>query len=72
MAWRKRKSKFKAPCMVRFGTARNEKGHAQLCVWAECTYAGRVFGPVWSHTDQAVRRALAGLTHSHIQSNSIR
>lgn len=58
----RRKSRFKAPATVHFDQARNEKGHKQLCVYAQCQYGGAGVGPVWSHTDQAVRRALATLS----------
>lgn len=34
----------------------------QLCVVAECTFGGTKFGPVWSHQDKAVNRALATLS----------
>lgn len=59
---RKRKSKTTAPAIVYFTQARNEKGVKQLCVFAECLYGGSKAGPVWSHSDAAVGRALATLT----------
>lgn len=59
---RKRKSRTTAPCVVYFTKAKNEEGKVQLCVFVECTYAGGKAGPVWSHTAQAVRRALATLS----------
>jgi len=62
-SWRKTKSRTVAPAVVYFGSAKNERGQRQLAVWAECTYGGRRVGPVWSHTDQAVTRVLATLTH---------
>lgn len=59
---RKRKSKTTAPAVVYFTKARNEKGVKQLCVIVECTYGGTISKPTWSHTDQAVKRALATLS----------
>jgi len=59
---RKPKSKHNAPACVYFTQARNEDGDKQLCVYAECTYGGTRVGPVWSHTDAAVRRCLATLS----------
>lgn len=59
---RRRKSKFKAPAVVIFSSAKNERGHSQLCVYAECTYGGTRVGPVWSHNVQAINRALATLS----------
>jgi hypothetical protein len=62
MLRRKRKSKTYAPAVVHFTQAKNEAGHRQLCVYAECTYGGGRAGPIWSHTRAAVSRALATLT----------
>lgn len=59
---RKRKSRTHAPACVFFGQTKNAEGRTQLCVWAECQYAGGRVGPIFSHTDAAVRRALATLT----------
>lgn len=59
---RRRKSRYVAPATVHFTQARNEDGHRQLCVFAECAYGGTRVGPVWSHTAAAVRRCLATLT----------
>lgn len=61
---KKRKSKLVAPAVVYFTQAVNEEGRRQLCVYAECTYGGSRCGPIWSHSDQAVRRVLATLTRS--------
>jgi hypothetical protein len=63
MALRRRKrNKLVAPAMIYFGSAKNEKGTRQLCTWAECVYSGTIAGPIWSHVDASVRRALATLT----------
>jgi hypothetical protein len=59
---RKRKSRTTAPAAVYFSAAKNAKGQRQICVYAECRYAGTIAGPIWSHEDAAVRRALATLT----------
>jgi hypothetical protein len=59
---RKRKSKTTAPACVFFTQAKNEDGHKQLCVFAECTYGGTRAGPIWSHTSAAVSRCLATLS----------
>ena len=58
----KRKNKFVAPAIIYFVSAPNEEGKTQICVVAECLYGGTRFGPVWSHTDKAVRRSLASLS----------
>lgn len=59
---RRRKSRTIAPATIYFTQARNEKGHKQLCVFAECSYGGCRVGPIWSHTYASVSRALATLT----------
>lgn len=51
-----------AAATVYFTAAPNAKGQRQACVRAECHRSGRGTVPVWSHTSQAVRRALATLT----------
>ncbi len=48
--------------MIYFIQAKNERGVMQICVAAECLYGGTRVGPVWSHSDKAVRRALAQLS----------
>ncbi len=48
--------------MVYFSEAKNDVGHKQFCVYAECLYSGDRIGPIWSHSRAAVRRALATLT----------
>lgn len=59
---RKRRSRVNADAIVYFSKARNEHGHVQLCVYAECTMGGGRVGPVWSHALSAVRRVLATLS----------
>jgi len=59
---RKRKSKFIAPAVIYFTQAKNDRGHKQICVFAECTYGGSRAGPIWSHSRQAITRALATLS----------
>jgi hypothetical protein len=59
---KKRRSRTTAPAVVYFTEALNEEGRRQLCVYAECAYGGVRVGPVWSHADASVRRALATLT----------
>ncbi len=59
---RKRKSRTHAPTVIFFTQAKNEKGKKQLCVYAECTYGGGRFGPIWSHSANAVTRCLTELS----------
>lgn len=59
----RRRSRTTAPATVLFSSNYNEKGQKQLCVYAECHYSGSRAGPIWSHTDAAVNRCLATLTH---------
>jgi hypothetical protein len=59
---RKPKSRIVAPASVIFTQAVNEKGHKQICVYAECAYGGTRVGPIWSHDVRAVKRALATLS----------
>ena len=58
----RRKRKNKAPCTVLFGSSKNEDGHKQICVFVECSFSGCQAGPVWGHSDQSIRRALATLS----------
>lgn len=37
-------------------------GRRRLAVWAECTCGGTRVGPVYTHSDAAVRKALAALS----------
>jgi len=61
-ALRKKKKPKKAPAVVYFRSAKNEKGRKQICVYAECDMSGTAAGPIWGHTDGAVKKALATLT----------
>jgi len=58
----RKKSKFVAPASVHFASALNEKKVKQICVYVQCQWAETVVGPVWSHTQQSVDRALATLS----------
>lgn len=59
---KKRKSRTTAPATILFTQAKNEEGKKQLCVYAQCAYGGTVYGPVWSHSPNAVSRCLCELT----------
>lgn len=59
-----RKSRTTAPATIYFGTARNALKALQPCVWAECAYSEARAGPIWGHTDAAVRLALAALSNT--------
>jgi|SaaInlV_100m_DNA_2_1039680.scaffolds.fasta_scaffold05991_3 hypothetical protein len=61
---RRRRSTKKVPAIVYFRQQKNEKDRKQSCVYAECILGGTVVGPVWGHTDQAVRKAVSDLTRS--------
>ena len=58
----KRKSRKVAPASLLFTKSKNEKGQMQLCVYAQCQYAGTVQGPVWGHQQASVNRVMAQLT----------
>ncbi len=62
MLRRKRKSKTTAPSVVYFTQAKNTHGVKQTCVYAECTYGGARYGPVWGHAAASVGKCLAELT----------
>lgn len=61
-ALRKKRPRKKAPAVIYFRSARNEKEHRQTCVYAECDMGGTVVGPFWGHTDSTIKKALATLT----------
>lgn len=61
-ALRKKRPRKKSPAVVYFRSAKNEKGHRQICVYVECELGGAVVGPIWGHTDGAIKKALATLT----------
>lgn len=56
-----RRKKF-APAQVTYTTTETQKNGARPCVYATCLFLGTRVGPIWSHSDQAVKRALASLT----------
>lgn len=58
----RRRNRTTAPSTILFTSSINEDGKKQICVYAQCHYAGCTAGPVWSHTDAAVKRCLATLT----------
>ncbi len=59
---RRKRPPVKVPAIIHFRKAKNEKGNRQSCVYAECTLSGIVVGPIWSHTDGAVKKAVSDLT----------
>lgn len=61
---KKRKSKMTAPVTVYFAhvaDATNAAGRLRACVYAVCGYSGHHCGPVWGHTQEAVRKCVADL-----------
>jgi hypothetical protein len=54
--------KSKAPATILFGSAVSPEGDKQLCVWAMCEMSNARFGPVWGHSENSIKRALASLT----------
>jgi len=61
---RRKRPPTKATATVHFRHAKNEKGNKQICVYAECDIGGMVVGPIWGHSELAVRKAMVELTHS--------
>ena len=59
---RRKRHPKKVPATIHFSHAPNEKDHQQLCVFAECSLSGDIIGPIWGHTDKAVRHAVETLT----------
>lgn len=51
-----------APSVVHFKSAINEQGHKQICIYAECALSGNLAGPVWGHSDNAIKKSMADLT----------
>jgi len=56
------KKRKKAPSTILYTTAVNDEGRRQACIYARCEFGEIQVGPIWSHTDQSVRRALATLS----------
>lgn len=54
--------KKRGPSTIIYGHAKDENGHSQLCVYAECQVGGSVVGPIWGHGDKSAKKALATLT----------
>lgn len=61
---RRRRRRWKAPAMVQFTQAENDRGRAQACIFVQCVFSERRVGPIWGHSDASLRRALAMLTRS--------
>jgi NADH:ubiquinone oxidoreductase subunit E len=47
---------------IMFTTRPNGTKPSQLCVFAYCQSSGNQIGPIWGHSDQSIRKALAELT----------
>ena len=58
----KKRRRKKAPAIVHYTSETNDRGHKQICVIAECGWSNQRVGPIWGHTDAAVKRALATLS----------
>jgi len=52
----------KTSATVHFLHRKNDQGHSQPCVFAECHASSVVIGPVWGHGEASVRRVLAQLS----------
>lgn len=63
MPLQRRRRKTVAPAIVFFLSEKNAEGQRQLCVRTQCQYSDhRLSNPVWGHSEESVRRALAQLT----------
>jgi len=51
-----------SPALVEFGTATNDRGYVQDCVYATCRKGSGEVGPIWGSSEASVLRALATLT----------
>jgi hypothetical protein len=58
----KRKSKFNAPCVVRWLTVRRPDGTERDFFHIECTYGGTRVGPVETHSPKALKTALQDIS----------
>jgi len=52
----------KSSATIHFVYRKNDQGHKQPCVFAECHASSSMTGPVWGHGEASVRRALAQLS----------
>ena len=52
----------KSSATIHFVYRKNDKGHKQPCVFAECHASSSMAGPVWGHGEASVRRVLAQLS----------
>lgn len=59
---RRKRPPKRVSATIHFRHAKNENGHRQICVYAECDLAGAVVGPIWGHSEQTVKKAVATLT----------
>ncbi len=59
---RSKKAMVRVPATIYFQHAKNEKGNRQVCVYAVCDLERTVVGPIWGHTDRAVKKAVSELT----------
>ena len=59
---RPKKLPRKATATIYFRHAKNEKGNRQICTYAVCDLSGYVCGPIWSHSEQAIKKAVSDLT----------
>lgn len=62
MAYRRKQAQKRVSARVYFCRIPNEKGEQQSCVYVECGLEGTRVGPVWGHSDQSIRMAMAKLT----------
>lgn len=58
----RRRSRKTADATVYFTHAVSPEGKDQLCVRVKCHSSDVLVGPVWGHSEESVKRALAMLT----------
>jgi len=59
---RRKKKNKKAPAMIAWSSATNDRDKVQKCIFATCLFSDQTVGPIWGHSDATMRRALATLT----------
>ena len=52
----------KSSATIHFVVRKNDKGHKQPCVFAECHASSAMVGPVWGQGESSIRRVLAQLS----------
>ena len=52
----------KSSATIHFVYRKNDQGHKQPCVFAECHASSTMIGPVWGHGEASIRRVLAQLS----------